>query len=645
MNYRCHAHCDSTQELYEWLRAQKGDMQSSAAAEIELQETEHSELIVARHALRDRLLARAADETLDDAKRTQLATLAGVLEFHRREDKNAWWRYFERMDPANTSLGEDQACLADCKRTQRDGFQPTPRARNLAWEYRFDPDQEFKGMGKQAYLKGFYNEQGFPLKVSVLKGHSDFEAGLVVLQSRQEPPANVSLVPNELVRADPIPAAIDAVVGDIESGKTRHSALLDFLERRPPRIKGHERGPVVHSSKTALEDTVKAVLALDNSCLVIQGPPGAGKSFTGSHIIAALVAAGKTVGIASNSHSAINNLLLSAARLCRERKLDTPFFCSKSTSEELAKLDVTVVGNAGIADQLTPGCVVGTTAWGFARSDLEGKFDVLIVDEAGQVAVANLVAMSRAARNIVIMGDQRQLGQPTQGTHPAESGRSVLDYRLGDKAAVDPDHGVFLDTTYRLHPTVNVPISRHVYAGQLTTASVTKMRTLTSRGDGTLLDLNAGVVYLPVTHEGNQQSSDEEVAAIVAAVVELTGRQLSRADGSTKPVTIDDMLFVAPYNAQVTRLQQALGEGARVGSVDRFQGQEAPIVFLSLCSSDATASPRGMGFLLDRNRLNVAVSRAQTLCVIVGHPSLGVTPVNTLADLKRVNFVSALMAA
>lgn len=641
--------CDSTLELCEWLREQKQTLEISLFTPIESQDLEPEEpalpdVIVSRHALRDRLLSKAASDTIGESERTQLETLAGVLEFHRREHKNAWWRYFERMDPANTSLADDLACLSDCKRTKRSGFPPTEKARIFAWEYSFDTDQEFKGMPGSAYLKGTQNEKRFPLEVTVLPKLSNFEVGLVVVRSKEEPPELITLVPKEIVvRADPISASIDAVVSDIENGTTERSALLDFLESRTPRISGHDGDSLIQSPETTLEDTVKAVMNLDSSCLIIQGPPGAGKSYTGSHIIAALVAEGKTVGISSNSHAAINNLLIGAASECHAQGVEGHFMCTKNTSDTLEELGVTVIKNGEIADQLTKGCVVGTTAWGFSRDDLEGAFDVLIVDEAGQVAVANLIAMSRAARNIVVMGDQRQLGQPTQGVHPAESGLSVLDYRLGDTAAVDPAHGVFLGTTYRLHPAVNAPISKHVYANQLTTAPITESRTIVKNNDGTALDKSAGIVYLPVEHTGNQQSSEEEVEAIAAAVVELTGRVLHLKDGSTKSVTIDDMLFVAPYNAQVTRLKQALGDNARVGSVDRFQGQEAPIVFLSLCSSDATASPRGMGFLFDRNRLNVAVSRAETLCVIVGHPGLAVTPVTTLENLRRVNFISALM--
>lgn len=339
----------------------------------------------------------------------------------------------------------------------------------------------------------------------------------------------------------------------IESGVTLRSALLDFLERRPPRRLDGKAGAIVRSAETALDDVIETVGSLDNSCLVIQGPPGAGKSFTGAHIIAALVQNGKRVGVASNSHAAINNLLIGAARHCQAHGIESRFVCTKKTSEELDDLGISVSKNASLASLAVPGCVIGTTAWGFSRNDLADVFDVLIVDEAGQVAVANLVAMSRSAQNLVLMGDQRQLGQPTQGTHPAQSGLSVLDYRLGDTAAVDPEHGVFFGTTYRMHPAVNTAVSRYVYTDKLRTAEHTAKRVLHTSGDVSPLDRAAGIVFLPVEHAGNTQASDEEVDTVANAVKALLSRTLVRQDGDTRKVTMDDILFVAPYNAQVAR--------------------------------------------------------------------------------------------
>ncbi len=635
--------CDSTLELCEWLRARRDSSIAPAVIEA-LPKKELPDVLQTRHALRDSLLMKADDASIDEWQRTLFETLGGVLEFHWREYKSQRWIYHHRMDPANTSLADDPACVDRCHRTNREAFKPT-KARNFAYEYAFDADQELNRLSESVYLKGTESDDGVPLTATVLHEESDLDAGRLVLKCGSEPPDIMTLVPNESIRADPIPSAIDAVVGAIADNVEGESALLDFLKRRPPRIRDHDGGPVVRSPETALADTIAAVMSLDNSCLVIQGPPGAGKTYTGARVIAALIAEGRRVGISSNSHNAINNLLISAATHCRNEGIDGHFVCTKSTSEELDDLGIAVLKNADLEDQLCDGCVIGTTAWGFAREDLAEAFDVLIIDEAGQVSLANLIGMSRSARNLVVMGDQRQLGQPTQGKHPAESGLSVLDYRLGDTAAVDPRHGVFLGTTFRMHPAVNALVSKYVYAGRLQTAPANSTRVLELSNNDGPPDREAGIAYLPVEHEYNQQASDEEVSAIVEAVQSLEGRLLARDDGASRPVTLDDMLFVAPYNAQVAQLKQALGKSARVGSVDRFQGQEAPIVFLSLCSSDATTSPRGIGFLFDRNRLNVAVSRAETLCVLVGHPRLAVTAVRTLQDLKRVNFVAALMAA
>lgn len=634
--------CDSTRELCQWLRSHQSAVVEPSESSLPV-EPELSDVVVARHALRDQLLQAAMDDSLAADERIRLETLAGVLEFHRREEKNAWWRFFERMDPANTSLADDMACLADCQRTSRDPYKPTPRARNLAYEFTFDTGQETRGVASDVTLKGAeLVEEKFPTG-KVLYEDSDLAHGRIVIQCKHAPPRFVSLVPNEIVRADPIPAAIDAVVASIASGETIRSALLDFLERRKPRIRGLAGGPVIRSEETRLDDTLEAVRKLDQSCLVIQGPPGAGKSYTGARIIASLLAEGKRVGISSNSHAAINNLLLGTARHCQAQGIKASFFCTKNTSAELEQRGVSVTSNQKLSGELCDACVIGTTAWGFSREDMQGALDVLVIDEAGQVAVANLVGMSRSASSLVLMGDQRQLGQPTQGTHPAQSGLSVLDYRLGESPAVEPEQGIFLGTTYRMHPAINELVSRHVYGGQLVNADMTANRILAPRGDGNPLDEAAGIIYLPVAHEGNAQDSEEEVSVIVSAVWHLVGRTLVSDDGTHRRLCLADMLFVAPYNAQVTRLKQALGEDARIGSVDRFQGQEAPVVFLSLCSSDASASPRGLGFLFDQHRLNVAVSRAETLCVVVGHPRLAVTPVSSLADLKRVNFVAALM--
>jgi uncharacterized protein len=281
--------------------------------------------------------------------------------------------------------------------------------------------------------------------------------------------------------------------------------------------------------------------------------------------------------------------------------------------------------------------VVGGTAWLFARDDVAGRFDHLFVDEAGQVSLANLVAMSRAARNLVLIGDQMQLGQPTQGSHPGESGASVLEYLLGERATVPPALGVFLDRTRRLHPRLCSFVSGAFYEGRLAPEPGTERRVVRVPPEAGEVPVEAGLLWLPVGHEGNAQASDEEVARVRAVVADLLGRPLTGADGAEcGRVDWSSMLFVAPYNLQVRRLERAF-PSARVGSVDRFQGQEAPVVVVSMGASEGEASPRGLDFLLHRNRLNVAVSRARSLAVVVGHPDLGLARCTTVRQMILCN--------
>jgi superfamily I DNA and/or RNA helicase len=430
------------------------------------------------------------------------------------------------------------------------------------------------------------------------------------------------------------------------------SAIIDFMMRSKPRIKGHPEGPIAssHDSGKRLKQIIHAIRNLDCSYLTIQGPPGAGKSYTGKHVIAELMKSGAKVGITSNSHKAINNLLLSTAKYCKEEGIDATFYCTKDNEPELSDYDVTILKNNELVNHIQASCVMGTTAWGFAREDLESTLDYLFVDEAGQVAVANLIAMSRSADNLILMGDQMQLGQPSQGSDPGESGLSVLDYLLHETPTIPDDMGVFLGTTYRMHSKINRLISEHIYEGKLNAHPDNDKRIIKvpAKYQGPL-NIEAGVLFIPVEHEGNTQASSEEVAVIRELANSLIGRTFFTGEASTERSSLEtrtidwnDILFVAPYNHQVSKLRAALGTQAKVGSVDKFQGQEAPIVFLSMCASDASESPRGLDFLFDKHRINVAISRAQSLAVVVGNPSIGQTPVSRVEQLKLVNLFNAI---
>jgi uncharacterized protein len=242
-----------------------------------------------------------------------------------------------------------------------------------------------------------------------------------------------------------------------------------------------------------------------------------------------------------------------------------------------------------------------------------------------------------ATHNLILLGDQNQLPMPTQGTHPGESGKSSLVYLLRDHAVVPPELGAFLETTYRLHPNVCQFISEAFYEGKLRSAPSASNHHLELPANPGPVPIESGILFHPVPHTGNTQASDEEVTAIQKILKSLLGRTFTDSAGESRQLVLDDILFVAPYNMQVRRLEKALPDGARIGSVDRFQGQEAPVVILSLCSSAGESGNRGLAFILDRNRLNVALSRAQALAIVVGDPNIAATTAGSIKELALLS--------
>ena len=358
--------------------------------------------------------------------------------------------------------------------------------------------------------------------------------------------------------------------------------------------------------------------------LCVQGPPGTGKTSTGSHVIASLLRAGKRVGVTSHSHKAILNLVRNVGKVLGSEQPLTGIKVGGDADDaifaEFPRLQLATAREALDVYRRSGGLVAGT-AWLFSREEWDGVLDYLIVDEAGQVSLANLVGVSLAARNLILLGDQMQLEQPIQGTHPGETGTSALQYYLQDHATVPPELGIFLDRSFRMHPDVCRFISDTVYEGRLESVSEAAQQRI-ANPTGRLIQKEAGIQFIPVQHDGNTQASDEEIEKVAAVFSELRGRPFRDSKGQERPLSLQDFLFISPYNLQVNRLRARLPDGARVGSVDKFQGQEAPVTIFSLGSSFGEYGSRGLSFLLDRNRINVAISRAQCLAVVVGDPRI-----------------------
>jgi uncharacterized protein len=360
---------------------------------------------------------------------------------------------------------------------------------------------------------------------------------------------------------------------------------------------------------------------LDGTYLAIQGPPGSGKTTIGAEIILELVKGGNRIGITANSHKVIGNLLDKLMGDATVRGQSIRAIQKADERDRCASPEVQSTGSASTVEMALSGGdvdIVAGTSWLFARPTFPTKLDYLVVDEAGQMALANVLAMAGVTRNFIFLGDPNQLSQPSHGIHPPGVNLSVLDHVIQDEPTMPVDYGLFLETSYRLHPAVCAFISEAFYDGKLEPDQSTERQDLaTSNGSG-----GVGLRYIPVEHTGNRTLSPEEADRVNYTFRALLGLPWTDRGGRTRPIAVDDVLVVAPYNAQVRRLIETLPSNARVGTVDKFQGQEAPVVIYSMATSSVDDAPRGMDFLFSLNRLNVAASRAEGLVILVCSPEL-----------------------
>jgi uncharacterized protein len=386
--------------------------------------------------------------------------------------------------------------------------------------------------------------------------------------------------------------------------------------------------------ETALQAAVRLILSLDGGCLPVQGPPGAGKTH-----MAALAALGLIkdrrgpVGVTAVTHNAIRTLLAKIEELAPSLGITVRMLHRRGEGTGTAAIEVARsndVVEAGVADGTVD--VVGGTSWLFSRPAFEAAFDTLIVDEAGQMSLADTLAVSRAARNLVLVGDPRQLAQPLQGSHPPGVGVSALDHLLGNDVTIAPDRGVLLDLTWRMHPDVTAFVSRSFYEGRLGSEPQCASQAVVIDGLAT-----TGLRASFVEHSGDRVRSDAEADRVRTVIDQLTAATWRDAAGRERPITLDDVVVVAPYNAQVACVVAVLPPGARVGTVDRFQGQEAAVSIFSMATSSVEDLPRNLEFLFSLNRLNVAVSRARGLSVLVCSPELLRARCHSPEQMRLVN--------
>jgi uncharacterized protein len=573
--------------------------------------------------------------------------MATLLAYHRREEKPEWWIFFDRCENLDGLREFDRESIGGL--TLREDIPPQETKQSNIYTYAF-PEQHHKlAAGDDVHNPRVRKSAGTVVSLN----DETRLLGLKTTASIEDARAITELIPRPPLSANVQRDALARIARSFldENLFKEYPATYDLLANRDPRVRGDRtlQPPTVNT-----EYVSGAVAALDNSYLFVQGPPGSGKSTYGSQAICDLLERGQRVAITSNSHRAIHNLLRKVEECIAARGgsfrgrykhtkknleseyRDSRFIESYDSNEEFYGDDYLLAGGTG---------------WLFAREELAKKFDYLFIDEAGQVALADALALSACARNVVLLGDPSQLAQVGQGQQPLHGGDSVLEHLLGSERTVAPHRGIFLDVSYRMQPDICAFISETMYEQRLRPADSTREHRIIVGGQE-----RAGLYYVEVEHTGNSSSSEEEADEIVAHVARLRERgTLSDSKppaqaGVARPLTDRDIIVVTPYNAQRRLIQRKLraagfdieaGAGIEVGTVDKFQGQEAAVVFYSMATSSGDDMPRNMEFLFERNRFNVAISRARAVSVLVCSPRLLDISCRSAEEMALANLLCA----
>jgi len=643
--------CVSTRRLRDWLvdRAREAGAVPARGAEPDEQAYEPSPRATA--------LQRWASDAVDpDATALRLA--AAAIDYYPREEKSYWATHFLRLrEPVSVWEETRDVVVVDAARSRvvtdwhipESGRGSERRLVELRGELapgtRLSPDAEpfavydlpapFPLDTRPRWIHG-------ARRVTVREVLDD---GAVVEEIAADgvtwDELPLALTPPAPPRAGNQQKAIDAWADAVLASAPAIPAgpAADILRRVPPRTRTGALAPVTALDGRPGDDEVTAisrsVADLEHSYLAVQGPPGTGKTYVGSHVIARLVAErGYRVGVVAQSHATIEHMLdqVIAAGVPASR-------VGKAPKDPSAPHAFTVLPKNGVAaftaENAANGFVVGGTAWDFSHEARipRGSLDLLVIDEAGQFSLASTIAVSLSAQRLLLLGDPQQLPQVSQGTHPEPVDTSALGWIIDGAEVVPPELGYFLARTRRMHPAVSGPVSRLSYEGRLAAHPSTALRRLEG--------VDPGVHVVPVRHRGNATCSDEEAEEVARLVLDLIGREWVGAEGGAgdsavvhepRPLRADDIIVITPYNAQQVAVEEALAAAGLpdvpVGTVDRFQGKEAVVAILTLAASSGREAPRGLEFLLLRNRINVAISRAMQAAYVVYSPSL-------LDDLPR----------
>jgi uncharacterized protein len=560
--------------------------------------------------------------------------LAHQIEYFRREDKSAWWEFYRVHELEHEDLLDERKAISGLEFAKE--LPKAGREKNPTERYTY-PQQEISIDEGDELIEVKGESIGTVIMISPENSIIDIRRKAKTLGRR---PYAVHV--SERVDPGALATSLMDLAEQVDDSDLGHSwpyrASKDLLMRRNPKLLEGKEGAFLLPGEKPVDAAVRIALNLDQSVLAIQGPPGTGKTYTGAMMIIALVKAKKKIGITAVSHKVIRNLAEATIKLAREQKIKISFVHkvseeSEQLPDEIIEVDKSYKARAALSD----GKVVCGTTWLWAEDDSREVLDYLFVDEAGQMSLSHALAASRASKNLILLGDPQQLEQPQRGSHPEGSDIAALTYLLDGHPTMPDGRGLFLDITRRLHPAVCKFTSEFFYESRLISLpGLDKQIVSGNTGfDG------AGLVYVPVGHRGNQNKSPEEIAAVTQIVHKLlSSGEWTNAKGETRPLTKNDILIVAPYNSQVAALIEKLPD-MRIGTVDKFQGQEAPVVVYSMTASTVEDAPKGMSFLFNPNRLNVATSRAKSVCILVASPKLFEPECKTIDQMRWANAICA----
>ena len=645
----------STMQLRNWLHKERPDNVGWFIPEKEEKEIEEKDW---------EKTGRELDEQINNSKIDKELKLLfqDIHQYHRRENRPEWWSFRERRFKNTEELIEDPDCIGGLTMVGN----PQPIKQSLLYKYKF-PDQEYKIKKdqdvtnaqwiefKKAYAGIIESVDAYKKILTISKGTGiNKKTGEV----KENLPYSLNIGPKKPLPPDKIETSIQNLIKEVisENKTNKYQAILDILTKKYPNIKSIKKGePIIKSDEFEKEIPI-VIENLDRSYMVLQGPPGTGKTWQIANAIIYLLKKGKRIAVSANSHKVIINILkaiedaaddLSKAEkegfnfkgLKQKGSLEDHIFNGKYITTQYIdhKGKTKYNGEKDFIKALkdkTHNLFAGTSRH-LTKDFFDQKLDFLFIDEASQVSLADVVAAGKCAKNIILVGDQQQLGMPTKAVHPGQTNKSALDFLI-EADTISPDRGIFINTTRRLHPNINNFISNNFYDGRLKHHPDTEKRKIIFSKNEKIFN-ESGLYYFPMKHQNRSQLCEEEGSEILKLYDKFLSAKFVNEHGKKSDLNVDSILVISPYNVQVNYLKSILPKNSNIGTVDAFQGQQRPISIFSMATSEPENLSRNLEFFYSRNRLNVGISRAQCISIVLMNPKLFYFQCKKTSQIKLIN--------